>query len=172
MSLDIITRAEWGARSFARTPTANYITKTGIVFVHQSEGHFAYGAGASKQQEINLLKMIEAYHMDEHGWSAIGYSYLVFPSGRVYEGRGFQRVTAAQESANFGNGAICFIGDFSRDHSTWAARRSCIQLARLFPGRYMGAHRDVTDTDCPGTNLNAQVSRMALLAGKRRFRRS
>lgn len=168
MGLNIVTRAQWGARSWRRTPTANTLTPASIVFIHQTES-VTLSPRATQAQEIAHLKQIEEQHVGVNGWAAIGYSYLVFPSGRVYEGRGFSKVPAAQESANFGNGAIAFVGNFNRHKTRWAARLSAIRLARLFPGKYMSAHRDVNETDCPGRNLYPQVGRLALLSGKRRI---
>ncbi len=166
----IITRGQWGARKF-ENPTVNHLTKASCLFVHHSESTIAQGANATMAQEIAHLKNIESFHMDTRGWSAIAYNFIVFPSGRVYEGRGFGRVPAAQVGSNFGHAAVCFIGDFTKQQSTRAARKSTIKLARLFVGKYMGGHRDVVETDCPGDNLYRQIPGMAHWARKRVYKK-
>lgn len=66
------------------------------VFVHHTaDSGPVGGARATIEQEKAYLQRIEAFHMKPpRGYRAIGYSYLVMRSGRVYEGRGFEAVGA------------------------------------------------------------------------------
>jgi hypothetical protein len=151
MSLRIVWRSQWGARPFKQPPTPNPLTAESIAFLHHTETR---APANSREAEKAAVRAIEAYHMDHNGWSAIGYSFLIAPSGRVYQGRGFSRVGAGQAGANYGNVSIAFIGSYDTRQPPWAARRACIQLLREhFTGRYLGGHRDVNQTSCPGDAL-------------------
>jgi len=155
----------WGAKAKRDDLTDQRVTKSGIVFVHHSEGTEPKKGLAS---EIAVVRSIEDFHMNVRGWTAIAYSWLVAPSGRIFLGRGFGHVPAAQYGANSGNGAICVLGSYDDHGVTWAARKSIIALARTFPGAYLGGHRDVTATDCPGDALYAQLGRIRFWSQKKK----
>lgn len=53
--------------------------------------------------------------MDQRGWDDIGYSFLIGEDGRVYEGRGWDRVGAHAPQYNHVSIGVCFLGDFSGD---------------------------------------------------------
>lgn len=169
MSVFVISRTGWGAREPRDPLTANPIGSGSVCFLHHSEFP-TLPKSASRQTEQQRLRDIEAVHMDERGWDAIAYSYIVFPSGRVYTGRGFSHVPAAQAGMNTGHGAVCFDGQFDRDRTTWSARRAAIRLIRdRWHGNRVGYHGQVNDTDCPGKNLIAAWPRITFLAGKQKY---
>jgi len=154
---------EWGAKADPANLTPQVVSSKGCVFLHHSVTRISRFATLSQEKEH--MRMLERIHLN-NGWLAVGYSYVVFPSGRVYRGRGFNHVTAAQAGHNTGNGAICFVGDFTKDKTTWPARRSAVRLARLFDGKYLGWHGQVNGTECPGVNVKKVAPRIAELAGK------
>ena len=77
---DIHTRGEWGAR-----PTS---TSTGstvkLAVIHHSASSNSY----SPEQVPEVLRSIQAYHMDGRGWADIAYNFVVDKYGGVWEGRG------------------------------------------------------------------------------------
>lgn len=153
--LKIIWRSQWGATPFTRTPTPNPLSAESVLFLHHTISSPI--ASESLADEIAKVKQVEQVHLDR-GWIGVGYSWLISPSGRAFQGRGFSRVPAAQSGANYGNGAIAFLGDFEKVEPTWAARRAAIYLIREFwlpatGGRFIGGHRDVNATGCPGGAL-------------------
>lgn len=155
---------DWGARAKPSVLTPQRVTSSGCVFLHHSVSSIS--RFATKAQECRHMRELEAGHLAK-GYVAIGYSYIVFPSGRVYKGRGFTNVPAAQRGSNTGHGAICFVGDFRKSKTTWPARRSAVYLARLFPGKFLGWHGQVYPTECPGPNVRKVAGRIAELAGKK-----
>lgn len=155
---------EWGAKANPADLYAQTVASTGTVFLHHSVTRISRWASVTQEKEH--MRMLERIHLG-NGWSAIGYSFIVFPSGRIYRGRGFNHVTAAQAGHNTGNGAICLVGDFTRDKTTWPQRRSVIEVARTFPGRNLSWHGRVNGTECPGANVKAVAPRIAELARKR-----
>lgn len=167
--MKVIGRVEWGARGFTTSVGQNTLTRESVCFLHHSEFP-TLPKNASRREEIARMKQIESVHMDERGWSAIAYSYVVFPSGRAYVGRGFGVVPAAQYGYNAGNGAICLDGQYETSRTSWAQRKAIVGLLRSFKGRFVGLHRDVNDTSCPGDHVAQVASRVAFLAGKRRYK--
>lgn len=171
--MNIITREMWGARprkaSHPQTEGAD-----SVVFIHHTTDPTPSPL-AGKTFEYAAMRATQRFHQDERGWDDIGYSYVVFPSGRVYEGRGRDQIPASQQNANAGNLSICFFGNFDLSKTTWPARRAAVKLARSLPGRFLAGHRDAAPlspldhTACPGKNLYAQLDRIAKLAGRSRW---
>lgn len=133
------------------------------VFVHHTADH-----GPDKNTvdgEHAYLRHIESFHVQTRGYAAIGYSYIIMPSGRVYEGRGWNRKGAHTldpkdadsdgklvENDDIG---ICFAGTFTKKPPTRRARLAYRMLLRRL--RHKGVridktygHRHAFATSCPG----------------------
>ncbi|WP_433225629.1 N-acetylmuramoyl-L-alanine amidase [Actinomadura formosensis] len=146
--MDIISRAEWGARRPRSRSTVTWGQRTEFI-VHYSEG-----------PTTQSVRSIQDFHMGTRGWSDIGYNFLVDVHGRIYEGRGWLTVGAHAPGHNTSGIGVCMIG---RDGDAtpaaerairWlydeACRRAGRRLAKL-------GHRDVYQTSCPGDQLYAWV---------------
>ena len=147
--MDIISRAEWGARSPRNRQTVSWSQRTEFV-VHYSEG-----------PTTQTPRSIQDFHMGpSRGWSDIGYNFLVDVQGRIYEGRGWLVVGAHAPGHNTSGIGVCMIG---RDgDATVAAKRSIrwlYDVACRHAGRPLKklGHRDVYSTSCPGDQLYAWV---------------
>src|SRR5262245_38770541 len=99
-----VTREQWGARP----PTAPYTAINSTVTTGHWEGPhmgtFGHDSCAPK------VRGIQAYHMDNNGWSDIAYNGVACPHGYVFEGRGPGHRSAAN-GTNQGNAAsavICY----------------------------------------------------------------
>ena len=143
--MDIISRAEWGARAPRNRQTVSWSQRREVV-VHYSEG-----------PTTQTPRSIQDYHRGpSRGWADIGYNFLVDVQGRIYEGRGWLTVGAHAPDHNTSGIGVCMIG---RDgDATAAAERSirwlydeaCRRAGRSL--RKLG-HRDVYATSCPGDQL-------------------
>lgn len=105
------------------------------------------------EQEKRIVRSFQNYHMDGHGWSDIGYHYVIFASGNVYEGRNINSWGAHALNANHTTG-FCFVmgpGDTPSQEMLHA-----FHALRRMHGitRYRG-HRQVPGnaTWCPGPEL-------------------
>lgn len=156
MALNIITRAEWGARKpdpspFSQTSWAN---RHGFV-VHYS--------AASKTQTV---RAIQNYQMDTNGWRDIGYNFLVDYMGNIFEGcQGtWLAIGAHVANHNTSNIGVCAIGKNTEitdaqmrsirllyDETTRRAGKSL--LKRYHSGM------DGAATECPGDRLRAWVQK-------------
>jgi hypothetical protein len=146
--VDIISRAEWGARAPRSRTTTTWSQRTEFV-VHYSEG-----------PTTETPRQIQDFHMDTRGWSDIGYNFLVDVRGRIYEGRGWLVVGAHATGHNTSGIGACMIG--RNGDATDEAKRAIRWLydeANRRSGRTLlkRGHRDVTATDCPGDQLYAWV---------------
>jgi hypothetical protein len=146
--VDIISRAEWGARAPRSRSTVSWSQRREFI-VHYSEGPTS-----------QTVRQIQNFHMDGRGWSDVGYNFLVDVSGRIYEGRGWLVVGAHAPDHNTSGIGVCMIG---RDgDATPAAKRAIRWLydeAARRAGRSLKklGHRDVYATSCPGNELYAWV---------------
>jgi N-acetylmuramoyl-L-alanine amidase len=112
-------------------------------------------------EEMRTLRETEAFHMNTRGYRAIAYNYLVMPSGRIYEGRGWEKHGAHTLNNNEDIG-ICFVGDYSKYKLSIRQIAAYYNLRRLLKKK--GAkitsthpHSDTFPTDCPGNNIRRQL---------------
>jgi len=106
------------------------------------------------------MRNIQAYHMDNRGWSDIGYSFLVGEDGKVYEGRGWSRVGAHTSGYNSVAIAVSFIGDFTSRNPNEQAMQAAkdlldcgVRRGYLRSTYELFGHRDGGCTACPGNTL-------------------
>lgn len=150
MSLDIVSRAQWGAK----TPTSRIATTWGRrteFVVHHSEGP----TNAS-------VRSIQDFHMGPaRGWADVAYNFLVRDDGTIYEGRGWLTVGAHAIGHNTSGIGVCYIG---MNAPTDAAKHSIRALYDYACGQaghklLMRGHGQLSQnsTDCPGSKLLAWV---------------
>lgn len=65
-----------------------------------------------------IVRFYQKLHMDERGWSDIGYNFVIGQDGSVYEGRGWDNTGAHAPGYNNRSIGICIIGDFSSQSTT------------------------------------------------------
>lgn len=115
------------------------------------------------RQEAKWMRDCQAFHMGpQRGWADIAYNYVIMPSGRVYEGRGFGKVGAHAPNWNTKGIGVCFAGTYTEKAPTpasIAAYHNLLARLRKQGANIVGekAHGDVFPTSCPGSKL-----RMAL----------
>ena len=157
--MEVISRQQWGARE-ARSSTPLGIDDLRGIAVHYS------GAVAESKDDHeacdDVVRAIQAYHMDSQRWADIAYSWLTCLHGSVYEGRGWGKRTAANGTnpANDAYHAVCFLGGDKegRDDVTDVGRRALKSVLDEAKARYPAAwevrpHSDFRKTGCPGNEL-------------------
>lgn len=161
---DVIGRERWAAEA---APAARFEERGDLrrMILH----HTAVRNPALEQGDLaaesSYMRGIEQLHLDR-GWSAVGYHFVIMPSGRVFEGRPLWALGAHVEGHNHGTIGIALAGNFEEDSPTSAAVQSVQALAqRLTPGGSaltLLPHGDLVETACPGRFL-----REALRTGTR-----
>lgn len=157
-SVTIIPRSGWGAR--APKCTQALAVPVRYAFIH----HTAGSAPTTESGEQSAMRSTQNYHQNSKGWCDIAYNFLVMPSGRVYEGRGWTRVNGATKGYNSNSIAVCWAGNFETATPTAASiaagRALLAQGIRdgyLTPDFLLRGHRDVGSTACPGRNLYSRL---------------
>lgn len=157
----IITRAQWGARK-PRSVTRCFWTPGGTSWVHYRGAKVGSFIPSTPEAEMAEMRNIQRYHMDTHGWNDIGYSFVTFPSGRTYEGRGANVVASHCPGHNTEMGH-CLIWDDGAKLPPAAALEAVLDAARLYGRRTLKGHRDGYSTSCPGDAILAWVRKNAVV---------
>lgn len=151
--IDIVSRAEWGARNGRPLHFVPDDEWNGIE-VHHTATPTAVDADLG-----NAVRQVQNFHLDNQGWRDIFYGYLVHPDGRIVHGRGRHLST----SANNTHLTVCFLGNFETQQPTAAAinsfRRFRQAFLRLAPqATSLTYHGQRAATACCGANLIAHYA--------------
>lgn len=158
----IISRSTWGARH--GTGWGNRSVGRLTKWLHHSvTTHLS--ASATLAQEYAQMRAIEGIGASRFGSKGgISYNFVVFPSGRIYEGCPIGRVGSHTQGYNTTGAGICLAGNYQTTKPTAAqiaavawllgegVRRGWWQQPLL-----TGGHRDTKSTACPGSAAYAQI---------------
>jgi N-acetylmuramoyl-L-alanine amidase len=157
----IVPRTGWGAKAPKCTQTLTVPVR--YLFIH----HTAGGAPTTESGEQSAMRGTQAYHQNDKGWCDIAYNFLIMPSGRIYEGRGWNRHNGATKNYNGNSLAFCWAGNYDTSQPSQAsidAGRALVAQAMrdgyLTSDFTMRGHRDVASTACPGRYLYARLSEL------------
>ncbi|WP_406113938.1 LysM peptidoglycan-binding domain-containing protein [Kitasatospora purpeofusca] len=154
MSVNIISRSQWGARAWTSAPANVPLSERTEYFIH-------YDGGTPVSRTGNAIpRAIESEHLG-NGWSGIGYHFVVDQAGNIYEGRGWSYQGAHCPNHNrSGIGVqIAIGGDQAPTDAALRSARALYDEACARTGRRlaMRGHRDGFATECPGRRLYAWV---------------
>lgn len=111
-AVNIITRAQWGARPEACT--MDVASKLVAAVVHHTAGSNNYSTQA---QAMQMIRNDQAYHIGTRGWCDLGYNFIVDKWGNIYEGRAgsLERPIIGVHAGGFNTGTvgISMLGDYS-----------------------------------------------------------
>lgn len=154
--MEIIQRKDWGAKAPKETPVK--MPPAQGTYIHHTVTSAAGNKPSDERAHMRYLQRI-AFN---RGFNDISYSFIVFPSGRVYEGRGWQIVGAHTEGSNSIAHAVSFVGNFEISEPTKDALRAAaavirrgLRQGRIKPNAWLRGHREAPGaaTACPGDNL-------------------
>ncbi|MGC5010596.1 peptidoglycan recognition protein family protein [Streptosporangium sp. DT93] len=166
MAIDLVTRREWGARS----PRGSYsrLTSTRGVKVHYTGGQVSPDIVDDHARCVAMVKSIQNHHMDGNGWIDVGYSLLVCPHRKVFEGRGLNRVPAANGAGlNSDHYAVLgLVGSSGLTTPNDGMLHGILDAIEYLrdkggAGREIKGHRDGYSTSCPGEPLYTWVRKGA-----------
>jgi hypothetical protein len=148
-----ISARKWGRRG---TPPIDVVPKRELYIHHTVTSNHR----RTRAEERQHMRDLEELHL-ARGFLTIGYSFVIFQSGRLYEGRGPHGLPAAQGGHNSGTLAIACVGDYRTDKLTRRMKARLIVAAvnvRVRRGvRLVGGHREAPNlrerTECPAANV-------------------
>lgn len=156
------TREEWSA-AHGQGPGRSPSQTVDLVVVHHS-WRPTLACGQERAQERTLVRGIERFHANDRGWGRIGYHFLCFQSGRVYEGLGWRRIGAHTGGQNSRSLGWCFVIDGDTTDPTPAAVESFRAFLGAAPsmedmadGYAVRGHRDFSSKSCPGDRVYRAV---------------
>ncbi|MEA2974224.1 MAG: peptidoglycan recognition protein [Actinomycetota bacterium] len=158
--MEIITRDTWGAAPPKHT-LEEISGPVSDVFLH----HTVTDSGP-EDQEAELARTVQQIAFDR-GFADISYSFLVFPTGHVFEGRGFGKVGAHTLGHNSTSYALSLVGNYEIEPMTDAQVESVRGM--IAEGQRQGfiaadftlrGHKQVDATACPGAHAFARIPEM------------
>jgi uncharacterized coiled-coil protein SlyX len=155
--MQLVKRSEfgWGATGAA------YAKPTRGLVIHYDSADQGL-AGKEHGACVDYWRRTRRFHMGANrGWNDIGYSFGACPHGYVFEGRGLDRVQAAQPSGNSTYYSVTLMSGPSED-PTPAQVNAVRELRQWLMDKGVGplvkGHRDFYATSCPGDRLYALVN--------------
>ncbi len=166
MAVDLVTRAEWGARQPKGTYDRIYSTRG--VKVHYTGGRVDPRIVDDHSRCIAAVKSIQSMHMDGNGWMDIGYSAAACPHRKVFVGRGPGHLCAANgPGLNSGHYAVLGLvgnaGLVVPPPGMLHGILDAIEWLRKVGGAggEVKGHKDGYPTSCPGPDLYQWIQRGA-----------
>lgn len=152
--MKVYSRKEWGARP-ARENPGRVADPVAMVFIHTSvTSQLPKTATVAQEKQAMLILQGIAFG---RGFSDISYSFVIFPSGRIYEGRGWGVTQAATLGFNDISYSFCTGGNTDANQETRQQRESIIGLinagqkhGRIDKWVNVRGHREVAAKSCPG----------------------
>jgi N-acetylmuramoyl-L-alanine amidase len=168
----VVSRQKWRA-----APPKAGITlmnePVAIVFIH----HTLTRSGPA-EDECRLVRKLQRIAFSR-GFEDIGYSHLIFPTGHVYEGRGFGKVGAHTPGFDRSSYGFALVGNYEMEPMTDAqvgAIRLLIAEGQrqnfITANAAVKSHRDVSRTTCPGRKATARLSDISFCLESSTFQRS
>lgn len=148
--MDIVSRADWGAKPWVTQPYTVSLKERTEFLVHYHGGIPPVSIGPA------VPKDCEAIHL-ANGWSGIGYNFVVDEAGTAFEGRGWDLVGAHCPGHNrIGLGVYVAIGgDQVPSDAALNTVRDIYDLACTKTGNPLRKtwHGANYPTECPGSHL-------------------
>lgn len=163
MSLEIVSRSGWGARTNRTGRPMGRVSK--LIVHHAWRPDVPVGASAATERAV--MRGMEAFHASK-GWSAApGYQFVVMPSGRAYVCAGFGRSGVHTAGYNASSIALQHAINGDAHDATAAAWQAMAALAALAVDRgyltrnyNLYGHTDFAAKSCPGRIVYPKIGRV------------
>ncbi|TQV82749.1 N-acetylmuramoyl-L-alanine amidase [Exilibacterium tricleocarpae] len=108
---------------------------------------------ASDQSSHDDISIMKKWHVEDNGWSDVGYHFFITKNGDIQEGRNIEKIPIAQKGHNTGSIAICCHG-LKKDKFTQKQMDSVKALCKAITDAYtkkirIRGHREVSSKECP-----------------------
>lgn len=128
---------------------------------------FVHCSATPKTMDIGVTE-IRKWHVEERGWSDIGYHYVIRRNGNIEEGRPVTKTGAHVSGYNKNSIGICLVGGMNNGSSDANfTLAQYVQLSHLIEGLNdtygkleLYGHRDVSTKDCPCFDVQALMEHL------------
>ena len=107
-----------------------------------------------------VVEDIRRWHVEERGWSDIGYHWVIESDGRLCLGRSVYLMGAHVRGRNKESLGVCLVGDNTIETRKWNKKQigTLKELSKacqlVFPDLRVVGHRDLSETTaCPGLDI-------------------
>lgn len=136
------------------------------IFIHCSATQPKWMEGSTCDQKANEIRR---WHVEERGWSDIGYHFVVDRDGNTCKGRPVERAGAHAKGHNKNSIGICLIGGFGsdandkfEDHYTDLQRKALDNLLEDLTAKHKNArirgHNEVSNKACPAFQVEEYLN--------------
>jgi len=124
---------------------------------------------ATREGQDISTETIRGWHVNERGWSDIGYHYVVLLDGTVDKARPVERQGAHVRGKNKGSIGVCYIGGCDadmnpKDTRTDLQKESLTELISYLMDSYEDAtlhgHNEFSSKACPSFNVKEQYKEL------------
>lgn len=154
--MDVVSRSEWGARPPSK-PYSQIYGSEGIIVHHLGDG---VSRNPSTTDYPALMRQTQNYHMNHHKWSDFAYGFAV-GNGKIYMGRGFGVVDAADTGPGYLMHSVVWLGDSTvnecPDKDMVLIWSIFDEHNKMYGKKVEGGHRDINQTACPGNSINTKL---------------
>lgn len=161
----VISRSVWKPRysnGFRVIGTGEWLAAGKELWLHHSVTN-PPGPDATLEQDCAHMRYLEQIGQTNFG-GGISYTWLVFPSGRVFEGHSIDRQGAHTAGRNNRARAICLVGNYDVNNLPERMERSVAALLRELGATIDGPHSAVYATACPGRHARPRIPNINALA--------
>jgi hypothetical protein len=161
----VIPRSVWKPRyanGFAVIGTSEWLAVGKEIWLHHSVTN-PFGPGATLEQDCQHMRDFEQIGQNRFG-GGISYTWVVMPSGRVFEGHSPDRQGSHTYQRNNRSRAICLAGNYDVNALPGNMERSVAVLLRELDATIDGPHSQVYPTACPGRYATPRIGPMNQLA--------
>jgi hypothetical protein len=161
----VIPRAVWEPRyanGFAVIGTGEWLAAGKEIWLHHSVTN-PFGPDATLAQDCQHMRDFEAIGQNRFG-GGISYTWVIMPSGRVFEGHSIDRQGSHTYQRNNRSRAICLAGNYDIRALPQRMQNSAALLLRELGATIDGPHSAVYATACPGRYAQAALPSINQLA--------
>lgn len=154
----IIPRSVWGPRhdnGFSIIGVSAWLAAGKEIWLHHSVTN-PPGPSATLEQDCAHMRDFEQIGENRFG-RGISYTWVIMPSGRVFQGHDIDRQGSHTYQRNDRSRAICFAGNYDVNALPDKMAASAAALLRELDATIDGPHSQVYPTACPGKYAKARI---------------
>ncbi len=125
---------------------------------------------ATREGQDISVDTIRKWHVEDRGWSDIGYHFYIDINGRVEKGRDIAKIGAHTKGQNRNSIGICYCGGVEADGKTPKDTRLDCQkealtavlrtLKAMYPEAVIHSHNDFARKACPSFNATEEYKHL------------